>query len=201
MACDQDISDAAVSTDHRDYSDGPQRKKLNVKLFAKWMGTATVHGVTVWLLPMAIVCDRSAAKQQNRDFWVASFTAFTLLQITVHMKLILVSKFKVGKLGGFAILAEFIAYLGAAFVLGFLASKNDFKCPADDVLCVEKGITLSPVCPSDTIINVTRGCYDGMNIPVLAFGNSSSLILMATVPLGLMLLDYVMWKTVWPAMH
>jgi hypothetical protein len=92
LAFEEDVDDRSVlasSWKAQYYDFGRCRLGLNFIVFTKWMLTASVHGIVCWSIPIVLL---SLADRENQTlrFWKASYLAFTVLLITVHLKLILV---------------------------------------------------------------------------------------------------------------
>jgi hypothetical protein len=194
VAFDQDAGDKvsqngqhcdAMVEPRKFYVDGPLNKSFNIYLFAKWMLTASVHGVVVWLACVKSLAHGSAAYNNLRVFWLASFSAFTCLLIVVHVRLAYICDMKLfhgttwrQKFGGMALMAELLAYFLGCIVFSFFLQGLPDPDPDGG-----SGGPLAPFCPD---------CTDMVIVPFEAAGYWQFWACNIGIPLSLLLFDVVM---------
>lgn len=117
VAFDFDFADDEALRRPELYKPGPRRSYLNVQVFAKWMFFATLHGVLAFAVPMYWLTDKEGRVTQSHSFWQASFTAFTLVIIIVHLKLFVVAVKPMNVIGVAAITLEMLVYIILSLIL------------------------------------------------------------------------------------
>lgn len=104
LAFDACLPDAIANTTPMLYHDGPKRALFNGKVFAVWMFYAIYHGIACWMIPNLAFGgteywpnDKPRAAwgemppKQPMDFWLGSCTSFSLVVVTVNIRLLLYS--------------------------------------------------------------------------------------------------------------
>eukprot|EP00928_Gymnodinium_smaydae_P027213 TRINITY_DN21108_c0_g1_i1.p1 TRINITY_DN21108_c0_g1~~TRINITY_DN21108_c0_g1_i1.p1 ORF type:complete len:660 (-),score=73.87 TRINITY_DN21108_c0_g1_i1:140-2119(-) len=118
MAYDFDVTDEVALARPLLYLDGPDRKYLNLRVFTKWMFSATLHGVLAWSIPIYVHTTFSERRDQTDTYWCVSYTAFATTIITVHAKLLLSSWERITRIGIFVISCELLAFVAVSVLLG-----------------------------------------------------------------------------------
>mmetsp|Transcript_80072 Transcript_80072/g.166544 ORF Transcript_80072/g.166544 Transcript_80072/m.166544 type:complete len:1134 (+) Transcript_80072:121-3522(+) len=122
LASDVDIPDEVALVSPEWYAPGPKRQHFNLKVFGKWMFTATVHGCLAWCIPVYSLTSREERVVRplppGGPFWQASFTAFTSIFLLVHLKLFLIAEKPVRPVGLIMMIVELAVYVPAAVGLG-----------------------------------------------------------------------------------
>jgi len=172
LAFDCDYPDEIALESPYLYSYGLKRKGLNTVVFARWMATASLHGIVAWLVPMFVHLTAEDCANQTIRFWMASFSAFTILVFTVHLKLILMARGKVGRVGGAVIVSELLAFVLCTAVMGVVAAENSSPI-----------LSLSPKCSN---------CVGDENIPLDVVSDGQDVLWCMIVPLFLIAFDWWM---------
>jgi len=121
MATDFDCVDIEAIRSPGLYRPGHERAYMNVCEFSKWMILATLQGVLAWTLPMRLLTTHVQRTEQHARYWEASFTAFTIVIIIVHLRLLILAKKHMRLLGVAVIALEVIAYVPT---VAFLATQS-----------------------------------------------------------------------------
>eukprot|EP00931_Biecheleriopsis_adriatica_P065519 TRINITY_DN40033_c0_g1_i1.p1 TRINITY_DN40033_c0_g1~~TRINITY_DN40033_c0_g1_i1.p1 ORF type:complete len:1132 (+),score=166.07 TRINITY_DN40033_c0_g1_i1:42-3398(+) len=124
LCFDVQVKDDIAVTSPELYSPGPLRAHLNPWLFARWMVLACFHGVLAWSIPAFLLASAEDLRRQSATFWMASFTAFSVIFIIVHLKLLLVAQYPMHLYTKLVYVLELLAYLAAAIVLGTSMGKK-----------------------------------------------------------------------------
>jgi len=121
LAFDIDYEDEVALESPELYSPGPDRALFNPKTFSYWMFLATVQGILAWSVPVYGLTTRSERwgdLPNGGPFWQASFTAFTINYLIVHLKLLLVSEKPLQGIGLLSFILELVGYAPIAIGLG-----------------------------------------------------------------------------------
>lgn len=114
---DSDYKDELAVKSPQLYMPGLTRMHLNARVFARWMFFATLHGIMAWEIPVSTLTTPEARASQSHSFWEASFVAFSIILLTVHLKLILVAVKPINAIGLGVIVLEMLAYIPIVAVL------------------------------------------------------------------------------------
>jgi phospholipid-transporting ATPase len=118
LVLDSDYDDEMAVKSPMVYSPGPARLYLNAWVFGKWMLCATLHGILAWVVPVYLLTTHEDRLAQTHSFWQASYTAFTIMVIIVHLKLIIMAVKPMHNWAITAILLEMILYVPMSLFLG-----------------------------------------------------------------------------------
>jgi len=105
LAFDFDIPDTVALQSGALYGRGQERAYLNAHRFLKWMASAVLHGSLAWFVPMAML------PSGDDHFWNASFTAYTIIVIVIHLKLFVIAEKPMRPIGVAAIVLELVFYV------------------------------------------------------------------------------------------
>lgn len=101
------------------YKSGPSRAHLNVNVYVRWMLFALWHGVLAWQVPFSLLFDSADYMDQNRQFWTVSFTAFTIIVVVVHLRVLVVAEKPIRPLDLAFLVAELVGYVVVSLVMNF----------------------------------------------------------------------------------
>jgi len=118
LALDVDYEDEEALRRPWLYKPGHDREYLNGCVFAKWMWFASLHGILAWGVPVYVLASREDVRDQTKKFWEASFTAFTVIFVTIHLKFLIVAEKPMQCLGIVVMVLEVLAYIPIAAFLG-----------------------------------------------------------------------------------
>jgi len=122
LASDIDVPDEVALQSPHLYAPGPERRLFNPRSFARWMVVATIHGILSWCVPVYWLTTEPERLErpltEGGAFWQASFTAFSTVFMTVHLKLFMVAEKPLQWIGIVALVLELVLYLPIALGLG-----------------------------------------------------------------------------------
>lgn len=127
VAFDCDFKDEEALTHPELYMPGPSRAHMSIRVFSRWMCFATLHGILAWVVPVYLLTTQEERMKQTHSFWQASFTAFTIIILIVHLKLFVVAVKPMRPIGVGIILVELVAYI--PIVLGLSSAVGSKVAP------------------------------------------------------------------------
>mmetsp|Transcript_37661 Transcript_37661/g.107584 ORF Transcript_37661/g.107584 Transcript_37661/m.107584 type:complete len:582 (+) Transcript_37661:141-1886(+) len=127
LGFDLDVPDEVACRHPELYLVGPNRELFNRKVFWRWMAYALLHGSAAWLLPNLWFGGSDYNAEEPVIFWRGSAAAFSIMVLTVDLKLILcaISPLKATTL--LPSLASVASYLVVLFCLGHVPLGNSLQ--------------------------------------------------------------------------
>jgi len=117
LALDKDYTYEEVLAEPELYHPGPNRAYLNVWGYAKWLVFGSWHGILAWTVPVHCLSSALDRELRTRTFWCASLTAFTVVVLIVHYKLLLIALKPISRAGIAMVVAELVGYVVAVVAL------------------------------------------------------------------------------------
>lgn len=78
-----------------------------------------MHGILAWIIPVFVLSTASDREHQTTAFWEASFVAFSVVVLTVHLKLVIIAVQPMKPVGILVITAELLGYMIVAVFLSY----------------------------------------------------------------------------------